>query len=273
MRKFYIVYKNRISAAVLRKLIPDSKSAALPRISGNEKSNQPLFNLSWSHFLLLMKMDDQEREFYEIEAIQNNWSYRELQRHYNSSLFERVALSRNKDDVKKLSKSGQTLNKPSDLLKQPYVLEFLGLKEEQSYSESNLESAIINKIEQFLLELGKGFLFEARQKRISFEGDNFFIDLVFYNRILRCYVLIDLKIGRLTHQDIGQMQMYVNFFDREVKSDSENKTVGIILCKESNRTVVEFTLGQGQDQIFPMEYKLFLPKKEELRKQLDLAIN
>ncbi len=272
MRKFYIIYKNRISATPLRELMQNEKSEALSRILVTEKSDESILNLSWSHFILLMKMDNHERDFYEIEAVHNNWSFRELQRQYNSSLYERVALSRNKDEVKKLSKSGQTVDKPSDILKQPYVLEFLGLKEEPAYSESQLESAIIDKIEQFLLELGKGFLFEARQKRISFEDDHFYIDLVFYNRILRCYVLIDLKIGRLTHQDIGQMQMYVNFFDRNVKTSEENRTVGIILCKESNRTVVEFTLAEGQDQIFPREYKLYLPKKEELRKQLELAI-
>ncbi len=145
----------------------------------------------------------------------------------------------------------------------------MALKDESAYSESDLEQAIIDKIERFLLELGKGFLFEARQKRISFEGDDFYIDLVFYNRLLRCFVLIDLKIGKLTHQDIGQMQMYVNYYDRMVRQNTENPTLGIILCKQTNKTVVEFTLGDEQKNIFPREYKLYIPDKEELKKQLE----
>ena len=188
---------------------------------------------------------------------------------YNSSLYERLALSRNKKKVKQLSKKGQLLQHPHDLIKQPYILEFLGLKEETVYSESELETAIINRIEHFLLELGKGFLFEARQKRISFEGDDYFVDLVFYNRLLRCFVLVDLKIGKLTHKDIGQMQMYVNYFDRKIKMNSENNTLGIVLCKQSNRAVVEFTLPEKQKQIFAREYKLYLPGKEELKKQIE----
>jgi predicted nuclease of restriction endonuclease-like (RecB) superfamily len=188
-----------------------------------------------------MKMDQIERSFYEIESITNNWSTRELERQFNSSLFERLALSKDKNKIADLSRKGQILDQPSDLIKQPYVLEFLGLKEETSYSESDLEQAIISKIEHFLLELGKGFLFEARQKRLSFEGENFFVDLVFYNRILKCYVVIDLKIGKLSHENIGQMQMYVNYFDRMVKLPEENPTIGIVLCKQSNKAVVEFT--------------------------------
>ena len=188
---------------------------------------------------------------------------------YNSSLYERLALSRNKKKVKQLSKKGQLLQYPHDLIKQPYILEFLGLKEETAYSESELETAIINRIEHFLPELGKGFLFEARQKRISFEGEDFSVDLVFYNRLLRCYVLFDLKIGKLTHKDIGQMQMYVNYFDREIKLKNENNTIGIILCKQSNKAVVEFTLPEKQKQIFAREYKLYLPGKEELKRQIE----
>ena len=279
-RKFYITYKNRISESPIRKLNSDKnpgstlnndsksvKSESLSRIF-EEKGNP--FPLSWTHYIQLIKMDDKERTFYEVESINNNWSVRELMRQYNSALFERVALSKNKDQIVRLSNEGQVYEHPSDILKQPYILEFLGLKEEPSYSESQLEQAIIDKIELFLLELGKGFLFEARQKRISFEGDDFYIDLVFYNRMLRCYVLIDLKIGKLTHGDIGQMQMYVNYFDRMIKLPDENPTVGIILCKQNNKTVVEFTLPENQDQIFSREYKLYLPDKEELKKQLEL---
>ncbi len=291
MRIFFITYQNYlgfdhlpISETVSRKSSPkklpaqQKASAAIvpkPRvpISGTvsriSSDNKHLLKLSWSHFVLLMKMDEEERRFYEIESAANNWSIRELQRQYNSSLYERLALSKHKKKVKELSKKGQLLQHPNDLIKQPYILEFLGLKEESVYTENELETAIINRIEHFLLELGKGFLFEARQKRISFGGDDFYVDLVFYNRLLRCYVLCDLKIGKLTHADIGQMQMYVNYYDREVKLKNENNTIGIVLCKQSNRAVVEFTLPEKQKQIFAREYKLYLPGKEELKKQLE----
>ena len=284
MRKFYFMYSNQISASTLRKLIitqttsansetPSRKSQKTQTLSAKSStlsriSKFPL-KLSWSHYVLLLKIDNEnERNFYEIEAAENNWSVRELQRQYNSSLYERVALSKNKTKVKELGKKGQIVIEPVDILKDPYVLEFLNLKEETVYTESQLEQAIIDRIEKFLLELGKGFLFDSRQKRISFDGDNFYIDLVFYNRLLKCFVLIDLKIGKLMHQDIGQMQMYVNYFDREIKEKDENKTVGIILCKETNKTVVEFTLPEENDQIYAREYKLYLPSKKELQKLL-----
>lgn len=280
MRYFFITYRDKFisipdqkSETVSRKLpekIKTVKSETLSRIL--QGTDNLLFKLSWSHYVELIKMDQTERNFYEVEAVNNNWSIRELRRQYNSSLFERVALSKNKDEVLRLTTEGQIYEKPSDLVKQPYILEFLGLKEQPAYSESQLEQAIIDKIEQFLLELGKGFLFEARQKRFSFEGDDFYIDLVFYNRMLRCYVLIDLKIGKLTHRDIGQMQMYINYFDRIIRLHDENRTVGIILCKQNNKTVVEFTLPEGQDQIFSREYKLYLPDKEDLKKQLEINL-
>jgi predicted nuclease of restriction endonuclease-like (RecB) superfamily len=272
MRSFYIKYQTKFiletsnSETISRISETDAISETMSRIS---KQQPNLLKLSWSHFVLLMKMNEQERSFYELETIANNWSIRELERQYNSSLFERLALSKDKEKVKQLSSNGQLVDNPSDLIKQPYILEFLGLKEEAAYSESDLEHAIIDKIENFLLELGKGFLFESRQKRISFEGDDFYIDLVFYNRLLRCYVLIDLKIGKLTHQDMGQIQMYVNYFDRIIKNPEENCTIGIVLCKQSNKTVVEFTLPDKEKQIFAREYKLYLPAKEELKKQLE----
>lgn len=170
-----------------------------------------------------------------MEATQQQWALRELKRQFDSSLFERLALSREKGEVRRLADEGQIIAKPRDLLRDPYVLEFLGLEERTQYSESDLEAAIIDKLEHFLLELGKGFLFEARQKRFTYAEEHFFVDLVFYNRLLRCYVLLDLKIGKLTHQDLGQIQMYVNYFDRHVKIDEENPTVGIILCKANER--------------------------------------
>jgi predicted nuclease of restriction endonuclease-like (RecB) superfamily len=212
--------------------------------------------------------DGDERRFYEIEAANEGWSLRELRRQFNSSLYERLALSRDKKKVKALSRRGQIVETPHDVLKDPYVLEFLGLKEDNAYSETDLETAIINRIEHFLLELGKGFLFEARQKRFTYDDQHYRVDLVFYNRQLRCYVLVDLKIGRLTHQDLGQMQMYVNYYDREVKLQDENSTVGILLCKEKNDALVEITLPKGNRQIFARKYQLYLPTKAELRAQL-----
>ena len=205
-----------------------------------------------------------ERNFYEIESQQQNWGFRELQRQYDSSLYERLALSRNKDEVMRLANEGQTVDKPSDIIKNPITLEFLGLKPDSVYSESKLENAIISKMQQFLLELGKGFLFEARQKRFTFEEQHFFVDLVFYNRLLQCYVLIDLKIDKLTHQDLGQMQMYVNYYDRYVKMDFEKPTIGILLCKEKNDALVELTLPKDAN-IYASAYQLYLPNKALLQ--------
>ena len=187
---------------------------------------------------------------------------------FNAALYERLALSRDKKAVKELAKKGLVIEKSTDALKSHYVLEFLDLKEDNRYTENELETAIINKLEHFMLELGKGFLFEGRQRRFTFEGDSFFVDLVFYNRLLRSFVLFDLKIGRLSHQDIGQMQMYVNYYDRMIKTKDENPTIGIILCKEENKTVVEFTLPENNNTIFAKEYKAVLPTKADLKKQL-----
>jgi predicted nuclease of restriction endonuclease-like (RecB) superfamily len=178
-----------------------------------------------------------------------------------------LALSCDKGKVRELSQKGHVIEQSQDLLKDPYVLEFLGLDEKAAYSESDLESAIIDKLEHFLLELGKGFLFEARQKRFTFDENHFFVDLVFYNRLLRCYVLIDLKIGKLAHQDLGQMQMYVNYFDRYVKTEVENPTVGILLCHRKSDALVELTLPEDA-QVYASEYRLYLPSKEELRQKL-----
>ena len=272
-RKFYLNCSNRISKSPSAK---SGKSGRIKTYSNKDENSQTLsafsqsFLLSWSHYILLMKIDNQEEQrFYEIESEKNNWSVRELQRQFNSSLYERLALSKDKKAVKDLSRKGQIIEKPTDALKHHTVLEFLDLREDERYTESDLENAVINKIEHFMLELGKGFLFEGRQKRFTFDGDSFFVDLVLYNRLLKCYVLIDLKIGRLTHQDIGQMQMYVNYYDRKMKLPEENSTIGIILCKEENKAVVEFTLPEGNKTIFAKEYKLYLPSKEQLRKQLE----
>jgi len=224
------------------------------------------FELSWSHYLTLMRMDNEnERKFYEIESAKNNWSVRELKRQYDTALFTRLALSRDTEKVKELSIKGQILEKPKDAIKDPYILEFIGLPENTEYSESDLEQKIIDKLEHFLLELGTGFTFVARQKRISFDDKHFRVDLVFYNRILKSFVLIDLKIGELKHQDIGQMQMYVNYYDRKVRLKDENKTIGIVLCQNKSESVVEFTLPENNEQIFASRYKTVLPSKRELK--------
>ena len=211
-----------------------------------------------------------ERKFYELEAANEGLSLREMKRQFNSSLYERLALSRDKAGVKELSEKGQLVERHDDVVKNPYVLEFLGLDEKSRYTETELETAIINKLEHFLLELGKGFLFEARQKRFTFDEDHFYVDLVFYNRLLRCYVLIDLKVGDLKHQDLGQMQMYVNYFDRHVKLADEKPTVGILLCHSKSNDLVELTLP-GNSNIYASEYQLYLPSKKDLKKQMEEA--
>jgi predicted nuclease of restriction endonuclease-like (RecB) superfamily len=230
------------------------------------------FSLSWSHYVFLMSVKNaEERAFYEKESANADWSLRELKRQFNSGLYERLVLSRDKDGVRKLAEDGLVVEHPQDLIKSPYVLEFLGLDEKERYSESDLETAIIDKLEHFLLELGKGFLFEARQKRFTFEEEHYYVDLVFYNRLLRCYTLIDLKIGELTHQDLGQMQMYVNYFDRHVKLEEENPTIGIVICKKKKEALVEITLPKDSN-IHASEYLLYLPSKEELKRQVEESL-
>jgi predicted nuclease of restriction endonuclease-like (RecB) superfamily len=226
------------------------------------------FTLSWSHYVLLLSIKDpDERGFYEIEATSEGWSVPELKRQKAACLFERLALSRDKAAVKRLAERGQIITRPEDLLKEPLILEFLGLDEKADYSETDLESALITHLERFLLELGKGFLFEARQKRFTFDGDHYFLDLVFYNRLLRCYVVVDLKLDKLTHQDLGQMQMYVNYYDREVKLPDENPTIGLLLCKEKKDAIVKLTLPKDAN-IHAREYQLYLPSKELLKAKL-----
>jgi predicted nuclease of restriction endonuclease-like (RecB) superfamily len=228
------------------------------------------FNLSWSHYLMLMRLDNkEERKFYEIETAENNWSLRELQRQFDSSLYERLALSRDKEGVKALVEKGQIVKKAQDSIKDPYILEFLGLPEENKYSESELEQKLIDKLEHFLLELGKGYTFVGRQVRFTFDDKHFRVDLVFYNRLLQSFVLIDLKIGEITHQDIGQMQMYVNYYDRFVKLENENKTIGIILCKKKNDTLVKITLPENNEQIFASKYQTVLPSKKDLKQLME----
>ena len=249
MRTFYLAYP-----------IPQTASAEL---------DKPDFELSWSHYQMLIRIENkEERAFYEREATQNNWSLRELKRQFDSALYLRLALSTDKAGIKKLGQEGQVIESLQDAVKDPYILEFLQFKEHYRYSENDLENALIDKLEDFLLELGKGFTFVARQKRISFDERHFYIDLVFYNRLLRCFVLIDLKIGDLKHQDLGQMQMYVNYYDRFVKLEEENKTIGIVLCQDKSETLVEITLPEDNQQIFASRYQTVLPSKEELQNLL-----
>ncbi len=255
MRQFYLTY---------------SKGQTLSAQSKNSETLSRRFKLSWSHYVFLMRQEEPIRRFYEIEAIENNWSRRELERQFDSMLYERLSLSRDKKKILELCKKGQVIERPEDLIKDPYIFEFLGLKEDKTYSESDLESKLIENLKRFLLELGKGYTFVARQQRISFDEEHFYIDLVFYNRLLRCFVVFDIKTEKLKHQDLGQLQMYVNYYDRIVKTKDENKTIGILLCTDKNNAVVKMTLPEDNDQVFASKYKLYLPTKEELLKQLNI---
>ena len=266
MKRFYIEFP------ILQTLSAKLEIEKLQTVSAKSEDEilaKSIDKLNWSHFVRLLGVkDNDERNFYIIETAQNRWSERELDRQINSSLFERLVLSRDQKKVKELSIKGQLIETEKDIFKDPLVLEFLNIKQDSSYSENDLETAIIENLGKFLLELGKGFSFVARQQRISSGTEHFYIDLVFYNRLLRSFVIIDLKIGKLKHQDVGQMQMYVNFYDREIKAESENSTIGIILCKENDDFVVEYTLPENNKQIFTNEYKLYLPNKKELKELL-----
>jgi len=230
--------------------------------------------LSWSHYCSIMRLGDVlARDFYLIETEKSGWGVRELDRQINSMLFERIALNKNKKEIFDLSKRGQVIEKSEDLIKDPYILEFLGLEGKPSYSETKLESLLIDNLEQFMLELGKGFMFVARQQKITLENEHFYLDLVFYNRILRCFVIIELKLGKLTHKDLGQLQMYVNYYDRTIKLPEENNTVGILLCADKKEAIVKFTLPLENQQIFASQYQLYLPKREELEIKLKKILN
>ena len=278
-RKFYQVYADSIQQMpsaeleeverqIQQKSFAEFENFNLLPIDKAKIAELYPFTLGWSHYQVLMRIkNEDERRFYELEAAKQQWAVEQLKRQYHSSLYERLALSRDKDEVMRLTEEGQQIEVPRDILKNPLVLEFLDLKEDTTYSETDLESAIINKLSQFLLELGKGFLFEARQKRFTYDEQHFFVDLVFYNRLLNCYVLIDLKTKELKHQDLGQMQMYVNYFDRCVKTNEEKPTIGILLCKEKNDSIVEMTLPENSN-IYASEYSLYLPDKLLLQRKL-----
>lgn len=269
MRKFYVLYSKTVTSGYeIQETEIQTTDLEIQDENRNHRLRNHQFILPWTHYLILTHVSDPEaRSFYEIEASKQQWSKRQLQRQIGSGLYERLALSRDKDEVMRLATEGQVVEKPSDIIKDPLVLEFCGLKPDASYSETDLESAIISRLQDFLLEMGKGFLFEARQKRFTFEERHFYIDLVLYNRLLQAYCLVDLKMDDLTHQDLGQMQMYVNYYDRYVKEDFEKPTIGILLCERKNDALVELTLPKDAN-IYAQQYALCLPDKALLQQKL-----
>ncbi|OGJ87043.1 MAG: hypothetical protein A2268_15135 [Candidatus Raymondbacteria bacterium RifOxyA12_full_50_37] len=279
MRQFYAEYPAllkgpRIFHASRGKSIPDSRNMEFPIFHAlRGKSWVPGSlnpNLSWTHYRTLLRVKKEDaRAFYEIEAVKNNWFARELERQINSLFFERLALSRDKKGLRGLAAKGHEIKNPSDAIKDPVVLEFLGIPESPKLVETTLEEALINNLQTFLLEMGKGFAFVARQDRITLDGDHFYVDLVFYHTMLKRYVLIDLKVGKLTHQDLGQLQLYVNYFDRERLAPGDNNTIGLILCTDKNDAVVKYTLGtDDREKIFASRYRLLLPTEAELKAEI-----
>jgi len=281
-RKFYLEYPQLAGGAkgyAVRSLLPGHPASSAPAKGHALRDQLPAKkswipgqlhpNLSWTHYRTLLRVDKSEaRSFYEIEAIKNSWSARELERQICSLLYERLALSRDKKGLMRLATKGHEVQKPTDIFKDPVVMEFLGLPESPKLVETDLETALINNLQSFLLELGKGFAFVARQERLTLDGDHFYIDLVFYHTILKCYVIIDLKTGKLTHQDLGQLQLYVNYYDREKRATGDNPTLGLILCADKNDAVVRYTLGEDQQKIFASRYKLYVPSVAELRAEI-----
>jgi predicted nuclease of restriction endonuclease-like (RecB) superfamily len=271
MRQFYLAFPQLLrpdqKGYTLCSLFPNTELLSSPE---PWQPGQIHPNLSWSHYRILMRIENlQARSFYEIEALKNNWASRELARQINSFLFERLAKSTDQEGLLKLATQGQVIQQPADVFKDPLVIEFLGFPESHRLVESDLEIALINNLQAFLLELGKGFAFIKRQERITLEGDHFYIDLVFYHTILKCYILIDLKVGKLTHGDLGQLQLYVNYYDQERCAADDNPTLGLILCSDKNDAVVKYTLGPAhQTQIFASRYQLYLPTEAELTAEL-----
>ena len=230
--------------------------------------------LNWYQYRLLIQIDDKDkREYYELEATNNNWTGRELERQINSGLYERLLLSNDKKAVLEIARKERIPESPTEIIKDPMVLEFLGLRPEATYYEKDLERALITNLQAFLLELGNGFSFVARQKRILLEDDEFFADLVFYNRLLRCFVVIELKTHKITHEDIGQLQMYVNYYDRNEKAPDENPTIGILLCADKNDTLVKYTLPENNNTIMASKYQLYLPTEKQLAEQLKIELS
>ena len=229
--------------------------------------------LNWCQYRLLIQISDNDkREYYELETANNNWTGRELERQINSGLYERLLLSNDKKSVLEVARKERQPESPTEIIKDPMVLEFLGLKPDAAYYEKDLERALITNLQAFLLELGNGFSFVARQKRILLEDDEFFADLVFYNRLLRCFVIIELKTHKITHEDIGQLQMYVNYYDRNEKAPDENPTIGILLCADKNDLLVKYTLPENNSTILASKYQLYLPTEKQLAEQLRIEL-
>ncbi len=292
-RQFYLAFSESSKGSALRSLLPDTqqnqKSSALRSLSKPSAVSDELkkssgknsirhalrSELSWTHYRLLMRVENQDaRNYYINEAIEENWSTRTLERQINSFYYERILSSKNKKKVKEDANKAEDNKVLSavDFIKDPYVFEFLGLSQRSSWLEKDLEEELINKLQFFLLELGKGFSFVSRQKRITVDGEHFSIDLVFYNYLLKCFLLIDLKLGKLTHQDIGQIDMYVRYWEDNEKPASDNPTIGIILCSEKNDTIVKYSVLKGSRQLFASKYKLYLPTEEELKQEIEYEI-
>jgi predicted nuclease of restriction endonuclease-like (RecB) superfamily len=272
MRQFYLAFPYLLTAAEIGHAVSDrSLTAELSRPNPDWQPGRLHPNLSWTHYRTLVKVENPDaRAFYEIETLKTNWSAREMERQINSLLFERLAKSTDKQGLMQLATQGQIIQTPADVFKDPFVIEFLGLPESPRLVESDLETALIENLQTFLLELGKGFAFVKRQERITLDGDHFYIDLVFYHTILKCYILIDLKVGKLTHGDLGQIQLYVNYYDRERCTESDNPTLGLILCSDKNDAVVKYMLGaEQQEKIFASRYQIHLPTEAELRRELE----
>lgn len=256
---FYLAYPQLLDGDQIQQTLPVESE-----ITGRLNPN-----ISWSQYQLLTRITSPHaRAFYEIETVRNHWSVRELERQISSLLFERLALSRDKQGLMTLATQGQEIQTPGDAIKDPVVLEFLGLPESSRLVESDLEEALLTNLQTFLLEMGKGFAFVARQQRLTLDGDHFYVDLVFYHTILKCYVLIDLKAGKLTHGDMGQMQFYVNYYDAERRTEGDNATIGLILCADKNEAMVKYTLGGTDVQIFASRYQLHLPTEHELAEEI-----
>jgi predicted nuclease of restriction endonuclease-like (RecB) superfamily len=277
MRQFYQTFPTGSALRPIRSALPSESESAGPAVDPirsaplSESGPGSLFppSLAWTHYMVLMRVaNPSARAFYEIEASREAWSTRQLERQIAAQLFERLANRREPDEVLALARDGQHVSKPTDVIKDPFVLEFLDLREHPGLHERDIEQAIIDQLEAFLLELGKGFSFVGRQVRLTVDGDHFYVDLVFYNRLLRCFVLIDLKLGKLTHQDLGQMMMYVNYYDRTQRAAHEAKTVGIVLCSEKNEAMVKITLPEDNDQILAATYKRHLPTEAQLAAEL-----
>ena len=277
-RKFFVYYPELIETGPIR--YPLGSELSVPQENRVEAILHPVgaeswrpgrlnTGLAWRHYRALLGVEERDkRDFYEIEAVKNNWSGRELERQINSLLYERLALSKDKAGVMELATKGQEIARPGDVFKDPLVLDFLGVPVASKLTESDLEEALIVNMRKFLLELGRGFAFVARQERLTLDGDLFFVDLVFYHSVLKCFALVELKVGKLTHQDLGQMLFYVNYFDRERRSEGDGPTLGLILCTDKNDAVVRYTLGEENKAIFANRYKLHLPSEAELREEV-----